>query len=139
MAQAQSDRDVGGQALAMSARICPAHSTERTRPAVRTLPVGALRVLVQRDGHAMPGPVFARRDTGGVVRPSRGARLKSRCAQRGEATDHKVGVMTRSEEFHTATVVWDANGEPAKNVAVPAFEPRARPVGRYAEPAVPTH
>ncbi len=47
-AQAQSDRQVVEDMVTRSANVCPGHSTERTTPTVKAVPVGALRVMLDR-------------------------------------------------------------------------------------------
>lgn len=48
-ALAQSDRQVVEDMLTRSANVCPGHSTERTTPTVKAVPVGALRMMLERD------------------------------------------------------------------------------------------
>lgn len=47
-ALAQSDRQVVEDMLTRSANVCPGHSTDRTAPTVKAVPVGALRVMLER-------------------------------------------------------------------------------------------
>ena len=46
-AQAQSDREVAENTMTRSERVCEGHAPERTRPVVKGLNVGALRVLAK--------------------------------------------------------------------------------------------
>lgn len=45
---AQPDREVVEDMLTRSANVCPGHSTDRTSPTVKAVPVGALRVMLER-------------------------------------------------------------------------------------------
>ena len=53
---AQSDRQVVEDMLLRSANVCPGHSTERTAPTVKAVPVGALRVMLDRSLVMCPDP-----------------------------------------------------------------------------------
>ncbi len=45
---AQSDRQVAEDMVTRAANVCPGHSSERTTPTVKKVPVGALRVMLDR-------------------------------------------------------------------------------------------
>ena len=45
---AQSDREVVEDMVTRSANVCPGHSADRTTPTVKSVPVGALRVMLER-------------------------------------------------------------------------------------------
>lgn len=121
---AQSDRQVVEDMVTRSANVCPGHSTERTTPTVKAVPVGALRVMLERglvmcpdrrlDAEA-PAVFYGRL---GVfawnpdVAASSGVIVK------------QIGTMTRSDEFPTETLVWDSKGAALKQQTVPMFEPR---------------
>ena len=47
-AHAQSDSQVVQDMVTRSANVCPGHSAARTTPTVKMLPVGALRVMLER-------------------------------------------------------------------------------------------
>lgn len=130
-AYAQSDAQVYESAIAEAARLCPGHSKERTTPGIRAVPVGALRVLAQRNYTMCPDRrldaatpavwygadgVFAwNPETKGAAKLIAG----------------KVDAMTRKEDFPPETLVWKADGSEAKGVTVPMFERRPRPAGSY--------
>lgn len=121
---AQPDRQVVEDMVTRSANVCPGHSTERTTPTVNAVPVGALRVMLERglvmcpdrrlDAEA-PAVFYGRL---GVfawnpdVAASSGVIVK------------QIGSMTRSDEFPTETLVWDSKGTALKQQTVPMFEPR---------------
>lgn len=130
-AQAQSDAQVYESAIAESARLCPGHSKERTTPGVRAVPVGALRVLAQRDytmcpdrrlDAAAPAVWYGQAGVFAWNPEVEGA---------AQLIAKQVDAMTRKEEFPAETLVWKADGSPAQGATVPMFEPRARPVGSY--------
>ncbi|PPT34097.1 hypothetical protein XarjCFBP7653_20820, partial [Xanthomonas arboricola] len=54
-ALAQSDRQVIEDMLTRSATVCPGHSTDRTAPTVKAVPVGAVRSVL------WPGQTVAER------------------------------------------------------------------------------
>lgn len=121
---AQPDRQVVEDMVTRSANVCPGHSTARTTPTVKAVPVGALRVMLERglvmcpdrrlDAEA-PAVFYGRL---GVfawnpdVAASSGVIVK------------QIGSMTRSDEFPTETLVWDSKGTALKQQTVPMFEPR---------------
>ena len=119
-----SDNEDYERAIARSADVCPGHSKERTVPGVRGVPVGAVRVLEQRDFVLCPD----RRIEGDAAvvfypqwgvfawNPENGASAK--------ALSTVVDRLTRSEDFPAQTSVWNAAGEALSQQVVPAFEPR---------------
>lgn len=130
-AHAQSDNAVYESAIAQSARLCPGHSKERTTPGVRAVPVGALRVLAQRNytlcpdrrlDAATPAVWYGQAGVFAWNPEAKGA---------AQLIAKQIDAMTRKEEFPAETLVWKADGSPAKGATVPMFEPRPRPVGSY--------
>ncbi|WP_241068173.1 hypothetical protein [Achromobacter insuavis] len=121
---AQSDREVVETTVARSANVCPGHSKERTTPAVKLVPVGGLRVLLDKGLVMCPdrrldadGPAVWYGQWGVYAwNPEVDGAAKLVAAQ--------IDKMTRDESFPTDTLVWNAKGEAVKNRTVPAFEPR---------------
>lgn len=130
-AYAQSDAQVYESAIADAARICPGHSKERTTPAIRAVPVGALRVLAQRSYTMCPD----RRLDAATPAVWYGAAgvfaWNPDDKNAAKLIAGKVDAMTRKEEFPAETLVWKADGSEARGVTVPMFEPRPRPAGAY--------
>ncbi|RWU13801.1 hypothetical protein XANMN_21870 [Xanthomonas phaseoli pv. manihotis str. CIO151] len=123
-ALAQSDRQVVEDMLTRSANVCPGHSTERTTPTVKAVPVGALRVMLERGlvmcpdrrlDAAAPAVFYGRL---GVFAWNPG--VKAGCTVIAKQIDS----MTRKDEYPTETLVWDAKGTALKQQTVPMFEPR---------------
>ncbi|NYI20177.1 hypothetical protein FHR53_003345 [Xanthomonas arboricola] len=123
-ALAQSDRQVAEDMITRSANVCPGHSTERTSPTVKAMPVGALRVMLERGlvmcpdrrlDAAAPAVFYGRL---GVFawNPDVPA-AKTVIVQ-------QIGAMTRKDEYPVETLVWDAKGTALKQQTVPMFEPR---------------
>ncbi|MBB3800625.1 hypothetical protein FHR47_000859 [Xanthomonas arboricola] len=123
-ALAQSDRQVAEDMITRSANVCPGHSTERTSPTVKTVPVGALRVMLERGlvmcpdrrlDAAAPAVFYGRL---GVFawNPDVPA-AKTVIVQ-------QIGAMTRKDDYPVETLVWDAKGTALKQQTVPMFEPR---------------
>lgn len=123
-ALAQSDRQVAEDMITRSANVCPGHSTERTSPTVKAVPVGALRVMLERGlvmcpdrrlDAAAPAVFYGRL---GVFawNPDVPA-AKTVIVQ-------QIGAMTRKDEYPVETLVWDAKGTALKQQTVPMFEPR---------------
>ena len=123
-ALAQPDRQVVEDMLTRSANVCPGHSTDRTSPTVKAVPVGALRVMLERGlvmcpdrrlDAAAPAVFYGRR---GVFawNPEVPA-AKTVIVQ-------QIGNMTRNEDYPVETLVWDAKGTALKQQTVPMFEPR---------------
>ncbi|OAX87970.1 hypothetical protein A7D16_13505 [Xanthomonas nasturtii] len=123
-ALAQSDRQVAEDMITRSANVCPGHSTERTSPTVKAVPVGALRVMLERGlvmcpdrrlDAAAPAVFYGRL---GVFawNPDVPA-AKTVIVQR-------IGTMTRKDDYPVETLVWDAKGTALKQQTVPMFEPR---------------
>ncbi|WP_346780255.1 hypothetical protein, partial [Achromobacter xylosoxidans] len=123
-ASAQSDREIVDATVARSANVCPGHSKDRTSPAVRLVPVGGLRVLLDKglvmcpDRRLDPDAPVAWYGQWGVYawNPEVDGAAKLVAAQ--------IDRMTRSESFPTDTQVWGPKGEELRNRTVPAFEPR---------------
>ncbi|MBB3825493.1 hypothetical protein FHR50_001643 [Xanthomonas arboricola] len=123
-ALAQSDRQVAEDMITRSANVCPGHSTERTSPTVKAMPVGALRVMLERGlvmcpdrrlDAAAPAVFYGRL---GVFawNPDVPA-AKTVIVQ-------QIGAMTRKDDYPVETLVWDAKGTALKQQTVPMFEPR---------------
>ncbi|QWP75991.1 hypothetical protein J5226_20670 [Lysobacter sp. K5869] len=130
-AHAQSDAEVYESAIAQAANLCPGHSKERTTPGVRAVPVGALRVLAQRRytmcpdrriDAATPAVWYGKAGVFAWNPDAPGA---------PQLIAKQVDAMTRTQAFPVETLVWKADGSPAKGAVVPAFEARPRPVGSY--------
>jgi len=128
-ARAQSDAQVYDNAIEQAARVCPGHSAEHTRPGIRAVGVGALRVLAQRRitmcpdrrlNAATPVVWYGR---AGVF--AWNPEVKEAVA----LVASRVDAMTRKDEFPADTLVWRADGSEARGVTVPMFERRARPAG----------
>ncbi|MBV6863727.1 hypothetical protein [Xanthomonas euvesicatoria] len=126
-ALAQSDRQVVEDMLTRSANVCPGHSTERTTPTVKAVPVGALRVLRvmlerglvmcpdRRLDAAAPAVFYGRL---GVFAWNPDVKAGSTVIAK------QIDSMTRKDEYPTDTLVWDAKGTALKQQTVPMFEPR---------------
>ena len=128
-ARAQSDAQVYDNAIEQAARVCPGHSAERTRPGIRAVGVGALRVLAQRRITMCPD---RRLDAATPVVWYGRAGVFAWNPEVKEAVAlvaSRVDAMTRKDEFPADTLVWKADGSEAKGVTVPMFERRARPAG----------
>ncbi|BAV98692.1 hypothetical protein [Lysobacter enzymogenes] len=130
-AHAQSDNEVYEAAIAKASRLCPGHSKERTTPGVRAVPVGALRMLAQRNYTMCPD---RRLDAAApAVWYGQAGVFAWNPEVEGAAKliAKQIDAMTRKEDFPPETLVWKADGRPAQGVTVPMFEPRPRPVGSY--------
>ncbi|TQV33357.1 hypothetical protein DB836_20985 [Xanthomonas perforans] len=123
-ALAQSDRQVVEDMLTRSANVCPGHSTERTTPTVKAVPVGALRVMLERGlvmcpdrrlDAAAPAVFYGRL---GVFAWNPDVKAGSTVIAK------QIDSMTRKDEYPTDTLVWDAKGTALKQQTVPMFEPR---------------
>ncbi|PPT33765.1 hypothetical protein XabCFBP2524_17865 [Xanthomonas axonopodis pv. begoniae] len=123
-ALAQSDRQVVEDMLTRSANVCPGHSTERTTPTVKAVPVGALRVMLERGlvmcpdrrlDAAAPAVFYGRL---GVFAWNPEVKAGSTVIAK------QIDSMTRKDEYPTDTLVWDAKGTALKQQTVPMFEPR---------------
>lgn len=123
-AQAQSDRQVVEDMVTRSANVCPGHSTERTTPTVKSVPVAALRVMLDRGLVMCPDrrldadapAVFYGRVGVFAWNPEVSASKK--------VIAHQIDVMTRKDEYPAETLVWDEQGKPLEQRTVPAFEPK---------------
>ena len=123
-AQAQSDRQVVEDMVTRSANVCPGHSAERTTPTVKAVPVGALRVMLDRglvmcpdrrlDANA-PAVFYGRV---GVFQ------WNPEVPAGSEGIAKQIDAMTRKDEYPSDTLVWDAKGIPLEQRTVPAFEPK---------------
>jgi len=121
---AQSDREVVETTLARSANVCPGHSKDRTTPAVSLVPVGGLRVLLDK-GLVMCPDRRLDADAPVVWYGQWGVYAwNPEIDGAGKLVAAQVDRMTRSEDFPTDTRVWGAKGEELKQRTVPAFEPR---------------
>ncbi|MET0288415.1 MAG: hypothetical protein ABW178_02175 [Pseudoxanthomonas sp.] len=123
-ALAQSDREVVDAMVTRSANVCPGHSAARTTPTVKAVPVGALRVMLDR---------------GLVMCPDRRLDAAAPAAFYGQAgvfqwnpevkagatvIVQQIDAMTRKDEFPPETLVWDAQGKALTQQTVPAFAPK---------------
>ncbi|MBG3850502.1 hypothetical protein ABQZ69_12290 [Xanthomonas sp. WHRI 8391] len=123
-ALAQPDRQVVEDMLTRSANVCPGHSTDRTSPTVKAVPVGALRVMLERGlvmcpdrrlDAAAPAVFYGRL---GVFA------WNPEVAASSAVIVQQIGNMTRNEDYPVETLVWDAKGTALKQQTVPMFEPR---------------
>lgn len=121
---AQSDRQVAEDMVTRSANVCPGHSTERTTPTVKAVPVGALRVMRDR-GLVMCPDRRLDADAPAVFYGRVGVfAWNPEVAAASTVIVQQIGAMTRKDEYPVETLVWDAKGAPLKQRTVPAFEPR---------------
>ncbi|MEG8067453.1 hypothetical protein G3N90_21940 [Xanthomonas hortorum pv. gardneri] len=123
-ALAQPDRQVVEDMLTRSANVCPGHSTDRTGPTVKAVPVGALRVMLERGlvmcpdrrlDAAAPAVFYGRL---GVFAWNPEVPASS------AVIVQQIGSMTRNEDYPVETLGWDAKGTALKQQTVPMFEPR---------------
>jgi hypothetical protein len=130
-ALAQSDRQVVDDMVTRSANVCPGHSAERTTPAVKAVPVGALRVMLDR-GLVMCPDRRLDADAPAVFYGRVGVFAWNPEVADGSALIvKKIDAMTRKDEYPTETLVWDAKGSPIEQRTVPAFTPRPGAAVRY--------
>ncbi|MDA8521058.1 hypothetical protein [Acidovorax sp. NCPPB 4044] len=123
-ALAQSDRQVAEDMLTRSANVCPGHSTERTAPTVKSVPVGALRVMLDR-GLVMCPDRRLDADAPAVFYGRLGVFAWNPEVAAGPAViARQIDAMTRKDEYPSETLVWDTKGTPLKQRTVPMFEPR---------------
>ncbi|ALM86047.1 hypothetical protein [Bordetella sp. N] len=123
-AYAQSDAQVVETTVARSANVCPGHSKDRTTPTVKLVPVGGLRVLLDK-GLVMCPDRRLDADAPAVWYGQWGVYTwNPEVEGAGKAVAAQIDKMTRDETFPTETLVWNAKGEVVKNHTVPAFEPR---------------
>ncbi|WP_426141211.1 hypothetical protein [Pseudomonas sp. DWP3-1-2] len=121
-AQAQSDREVVEDMVTRSANVCPGHSTERTTPTVKAVPVGALRVMLER-GLVMCPDRRLDADAPAVFYGRVGVFEWNPEVSAGSAVIVKqIDAMTRKDDYPSDTLVWDAKGSPLEQRTVPAFE-----------------
>ncbi|PPT45420.1 hypothetical protein XarjCFBP8253_19805 [Xanthomonas arboricola pv. juglandis] len=123
-ALAQSDRQVVEDMLTRSANVCPGHSTDRTGPTVKAVPVGALRVMLERGLVMCPD---RRLDAAApaVFYGRLGVFAWNPEVPAGKTVIVKqIDTMTRNEEYPAETLVWDAKGTALKQQTVPMFEPK---------------
>ncbi|KKA09821.1 hypothetical protein VP02_00170 [Pseudomonas ogarae] len=123
-AQAQSDRQVVEDMVTRSANVCPGHSTERTTPTVKAVPVGALRVMLDR-GLVMCPDRRLDVDAPAVFYGRVGVfEWNPEVPASSEVIAKQIDAMTRKDEYPSDTLVWDAKGMPLEQRTVPAFEPK---------------
>ncbi|AKK66104.1 hypothetical protein [Xanthomonas translucens] len=121
---AQSDRQVVEDMLLRSANVCPGHSTDRTSPTVNAVPVGALRVMLDR-GLVMCPDRRLDADAPAVFYGRLGVFAWNPEVKAASTVIVKqIGSMTRNEEYPTETLVWDAKGTALTQQTVPMFEPK---------------
>ena len=124
LALAQADREVAANMVTRAANVCPGHSAERTTPTVNKVPVGALRVMIDRglvmcpdrrlDASA-PAVFYGRVGVFG---------WNPEVPAAATVVVAKIDQMTRKDEYPVETLVWDAKGTALTQQTVPAFEPR---------------
>ncbi|WP_295519904.1 hypothetical protein [uncultured Stenotrophomonas sp.] len=124
LAFAQPDRQVAEDMVTRAANVCPGHSTERTAPTVKKVPVGALRVMLDRGlvmcpdrrlDAAAPAVFYGRVGVFG---------WNPEVPAAAAVVVAKIDQMTRKDEYPVETLVWDAKGTALTQQTVPAFEPR---------------
>ena len=121
---AQSDREVVEDMVTRSANVCPGHSAERTTPTVKAVPVGALRVMLER-GLVMCPDRRLDADAPAAFYGQVGVFTWNPEVKDGSAVIVKqIDAMTRKDEYPQETLVWDAKGNALKQRTVPAFEVR---------------
>lgn len=121
-AHAQSDSQVVEDMVIRSANVCPGHSADRTTPTVKKVPVGALRVMLDR-GLVMCPDRRLDADAPAVFYGRVGVfAWNPEVAASSEVISEQIDAMTRKDEYPTDTLVWDAEGEPLEQRTVPAFE-----------------
>ena len=119
---AQSDREVVEDMVTRSANVCPGHSADRTTPTVKAVPVGALRVMLER-GLVMCPDRRLDADAPAAFYGSVGVFTWNPEVKEGSAVIVKqIDAMTRKDEYPQDTLVWNAKGEALKQRTVPAFE-----------------
>lgn len=124
-AYAESDREVVEGMVTRSANVCPGHSADRTTPTVKAVPVGALRVMLER-GLVMCPDRRLDADAPAVFYGQVGVFEWNPEVKESTAVIVKqIDAMTRKDEYPQETLVWDAKGEPLKQRTVPAFEAKA--------------
>lgn len=124
LAAAQPDREVTENMITRSANVCTGHSADRTGPTVRKMPVGALRVMLDRGLVMCPDrrldasapAVFYGRVGVFAWNPE--------VAAAPDLVIGKIREMIRKDEFPVETLVWDAKGNALTQQTVPAFEAR---------------
>lgn len=123
-ALAQSDRQVAEDMITRSANVCPGHSAERTTPTVKAVPVGALRVMLDR-GLVMCPDRRLDADAPAVFYGRLGVFAWNPEVKASSAVIVKqIDAMTRKDEYPPETLVWDATGTALKQRTVPMFEPK---------------
>ncbi|PKV10614.1 hypothetical protein CVO74_20000 [Xanthomonas prunicola] len=123
-ALAQSDRQVVEDMVTRSANVCPGHSTERTTPTVKAVPVGALRVMLER-GLVMCPDRRLDAEAPAVFYGRLGVFAWNPEVPAGKTVIvQQIGAMTRKDDYPVETQVWDAKGTALKQQTVPMFEPR---------------
>ena len=119
---AQSDREVVEDMVTRSANVCPGHSADRTTPTVRSVPVGALRVMLER-GLVMCPDRRLDADAPAAFYGRVGVFTWNPEVKEGSAVIVKqIDAMTRKDDYPQDTLVWDAKGNALKQRTVPAFE-----------------
>jgi len=124
LAFAQADREVAANMVTRAANVCPGHSAERTTPTVKKVPVGALRVMIDRGLVMCPDrrldasapAVFYGRVGVFAWNPE--------TADAAAVIVSKIDEMTRKDDYPVETLVWDAKGNALTQQTVPAFEAR---------------
>nr|WP_236112634.1 hypothetical protein [Pseudomonas asturiensis] len=107
-----------------SANVCPGHSAERTTPTVKSVPVGALRVMLDR-GLVMCPDRRLDADAPAVFFGRVGVfEWNPEVPESAGVITKQIDAMTRKDEYPSDTLVWDATGRPLAQRTVPAFEPK---------------
>lgn len=123
-AHAQSDSEVVEDMVTRSANVCSGHSAERTTPTVKKVPVGALRVMLDR-GLVMCPDRRLDADAPAVFFGRVGVfEWNPEVPESSAVIVKQIDAMTRKDEYPSDTLVWDVSGRPLEQRTVPAFEAR---------------
>lgn len=123
-AYALSDREVVELTVENSSVACPGFRKEVMTPLATATPVGALRVLLKNAHVICPdgrldaqAPVVWYGDPGVFA-------WNPDVAGADKALIARIDAITRTENFPTSLLVWDAQGKALKEQVVPRFEAR---------------
>lgn len=119
---AESDREVVESMVTRSANVCPGHSADRTTPTVKAVPVGALRVMLDR-GLVMCPDRRLDADAPAAFYGDKGVfEWNPEVKDATTVIVAKIDAMTRKDDYPQETLVWDVKGTALKQRTVPAFE-----------------
>ncbi|RXR03541.1 hypothetical protein [Pseudoxanthomonas composti] len=123
-ALAQSDREVAEAMITRAANVCPGHSAERTNATVKAVPVGALRVMLERGLTMCPDRRLDASAPAAFYGRYGVFQWNPEVKAGASVIVQKIDAMTRKDEFPPETLVWDADGKALTQRTVPAFEPK---------------